>query len=128
MDYFFDYLAYDSSLFSDAEQQNLAKGNSFTYEQLIQAAEEPFRRVNTGSAGPKRMFGTSAFSTQQSSLFREMFLQDYDSFIDIENKKANLTDGKFIKLLESLKKYNDNGYLQVNSDSSEPVRNNNRRF
>ncbi len=118
MDYCFEYIACDSSLFSEKEQQSLQQGTTFTYEQLMKAAEEPFERVNAESVEPKRMFGAFAYSTMLTSMFQEMFLQDYGDYIDIDNKKVNLTDGRFTKLLKSLKKYNDNNYLKQNSDSS----------
>lgn len=119
MDYNFDFVAYDSSLFTEAEQQKMLKGGAVTYDQIVKAAEAPYERVNADSAEPKRMFGASAYSRQQASMFKEMLQREYETFIDIENKKANLTDGSFEGLLETLKAYRDKGYLQPNADSSE---------
>lgn len=119
MDYRFDYLAYDSSLFTEEEQQKMERGSTFTYDQLVESAEGPFERVNAGSGDPVRMFGLSAYSSRQGSMFREALRQNYDTFIDMENRNVNLTDGRFTSLLEKIGNYADNGYLQPNVDSSE---------
>lgn len=114
LDYHFNYMTYDSSLFTEAEQKNL-QNDSITYNKLIKAAKEPFARANSVSAEPIRMFGIIA----GSQMFRELMNTDYAKYIDIENKKVNLTDGSFAKLLKAVKGYGDNGYLQPNSDSEE---------
>lgn len=119
MDYRFDYLAYDSSLFTEEEQQKLESISTLTYDQLVVSAEGPFERVNAGSGDPIRMFGLSAYSSRQGSMFREALQQNYETFIDMENKNVNLTDGRFAGLLEKLGTYADNGYLQPNVDSLE---------
>lgn len=114
LDYHFNYMAYDSSLFTEAEQKNL-QNHSITYNKLIKSAQEPFARVNADSNDPIRMFGI----TEGSQMFRELLSTDYAKYIDIENKKVHLTDGSFTKLLEEVKEYGQNGYLQPNSDSEE---------
>lgn len=114
LDYRFDYMAYDTSLFTEEEHKNLQE-TDITYEKLIKAAQEAFARANTDSDDSIRMFGITA----GSQMFRELLNTDYAKYIDIENNKVNLTDGNFAKMLESVKKYGENGYLEPNSDSEE---------
>jgi len=115
LDYMFDYLAYDASLFTENERQSLQNNNKFTYEQLMEAGKIPFQRANANSAEPIRMFGI----TSGSQMFRELLHVDYGKYIDIENRKVNLTDGSFAKLLDSSKEYGDNDFLPPDSESEE---------
>lgn len=118
MDYIFDYIAYDSSLFTEEEQQNFVNDYTFTYDQLIKSAEGPFQRANAETTTPKRMFGASAFSSMQPGMFNEMMQLDIGTFLDMESRTANLTDGRFTELLESLRAYDQNGYFLPSTDSS----------
>ncbi|HYE67217.1 MAG TPA: extracellular solute-binding protein, partial [Anaerovoracaceae bacterium] len=119
MDYSFDYLAFDSSLFTEEEQKNIVENSTYTYDELIKTAEKPFERANTDPKEPIRMFGASGYSKQQPSMFSEMLQQNYGAFVDMENKKVNLADGGFADLMKSLKTYGENGYFPPNSDSME---------
>ncbi|WP_312654014.1 ABC transporter substrate-binding protein [Aminipila sp.] len=115
LDYMFDYLAYDASLFNENEKQSLQKSDKYTYKKLFDIGKEPLQRANTDATEPVRMFDRFA----GTDMVREMLRTDYKNYIDIENKKVNLIDGKFAGLLESVKKYGENGYLDIEPNYKE---------
>lgn len=115
LDYMFDYLAYDASLFNENEKQSLQKSDKYTYRQLFEIGREPLQRANTNAAEPVRMFDRFV----GTDMVREMLRIDYKNYIDIENRKVYLTDGKFAGLLESVKKYGENGYLDIEPNYKE---------
>ncbi|QHI73532.1 hypothetical protein [Aminipila terrae] len=112
LDYTFDYLTYDSSLFNENEKQNLQKNSKYTYNQLIQAGKEPFQRANRNAAEPVRMFEEVA----DYGMLKELMSMNYEKYIDMENRKVNFTDGNFVNLLETVKKYGENGYISPQID------------
>lgn len=112
LDYTFDYLTYDSSLFNENEKQNLQKNSKYTYNQLIQAGKEPFQRANQNAAEPVRMFEEVA----DYGMLKELMSMNYEKYIDMENRKVNFTDGNFVNLLETVKKYGENGYISPQID------------
>ena len=116
LDYMFDYVAYDSSLFTDEEKKKLESENVWiTYEKMFDVAKEAFEREN-GSGGPVRMIGAPA----DYVMLKEMMLPEFKDFVDIENRKVSLNDGRFAALMESVKKYGDLGYLQKSLGSEVP--------
>ncbi|WP_027398897.1 ABC transporter substrate-binding protein [Anaerovorax odorimutans] len=115
LDYMFYYLTYDTSLFDENEKQSLQNNSKFTYNQLIEAGKIPFQRVNKNSDGQIKMFDEFA----DAGMLRELLSADYEKFIDVKNRKVNLTDGSFVKLLKSVKKYGEDGYLKLDSGSNE---------
>nr|WP_315021333.1 extracellular solute-binding protein [uncultured Aminipila sp.] len=112
LDYTFDYLTYDTSLFNENEKQSLQKGSKYTYNQLIEAGIEPFQRANANVDEPIRMFEKIA----DYGMLKELMFLNYDKYIDMENKKVNFNDGSFVKLLETVTKYGKNGYLSPQID------------
>lgn len=119
LDYEFQYLAYDSSLFTEEEEQDLHNDSTFSYEQLFEAAKEPFKNVNAEGSEVKRIFGAPAYTGQRPNMFSELFLENYDAFIDIENRTVHFTDGGFAELLKTIKEYDEKGYLKPSSSSAQ---------
>ncbi|MHC1723355.1 MAG: ABC transporter substrate-binding protein [Aminipila sp.] len=115
LDYMFDYLAFDASLFNENEIQNLKKSSKYTYNQLFKVGKEPLQRANAKATEPVRMFESYA----GADMVREMLNSEYKKYIDIENRKVNLKDGDFVRLLESVKKYGENGYLSLDPKDKE---------
>jgi ABC-type glycerol-3-phosphate transport system substrate-binding protein len=118
LDYSFSFLAYDSSLFNEQEQQALESQSAYTYSRLFEFAKEPYDRVKQETGVGAKVFGAAAYTEGRSNLFSEMFNQNYEEFISIENKKVNLNDGSFEQLLETVKGYSDQGYLNQAAASS----------
>jgi ABC-type sugar transport system, periplasmic component len=115
LDYNFDYLAYDKSLFTEQEQQNMGSGSKYTYAQLFDAGKGPFQRVNAGSREPVRILGTMA----GPQMFHELFRVDYGTFINMADRKVNLTDGSFAELLKTAREYGNEGYLNQDPGSKQ---------
>ena len=102
IDYTFSYFAYDSSLAPDFPTKN-----KLTYSEVINAVAEDSQ--DTGN----KVFGFSTFVGQGrlADMFSVMFAQDYEQFIDVANKKANLNNGDFAELLQKVQSYADDGYI-----------------
>ncbi len=108
IDYTFDYLSFDSSLFSESEQKPLLENDLFSYEQLIELGQQPYLNVNkVGEKDQVEMFGIFA-----QELFNKMWKENYNQFIDIEARTVNLNDGDFANLLNKVRDYEDRGYIK----------------
>jgi ABC-type glycerol-3-phosphate transport system substrate-binding protein len=112
LDYDFQYMAYDSSLFNEEELQAL-NAQAPAYLSLLEFAKPAYERdVAANKDKASKIIGYSP-----QDLLNEIFKQDYSDFLDIENRTGSFTDGKFQSLLETVKDYGDKGYLK--SDTSE---------
>lgn len=110
MDYSFNYYEYDKSLFDESSIVKLQASVSISMEQLVDIAKGAFE---SDPAKPREMFGLNGFKNMgnETSMFNELFLDKYEDFIDIQNRKANFTDGKFAQLLDTVKDWEDKGYI-----------------
>lgn len=105
LDYTFDYYAYDSTLITGDKAASFGTSSSFTTEQLIELAE-------SGFDGSSKLFNITEYVPQiDGGLFGSLLNENYSSFVDIESKKANFTDGDFVSLLNSVKEYAEKGYI-----------------
>lgn len=104
IDYSFEYLAYDKTLFGEEEINEINKKNLFTFDELFSIAKSSFENKNEEI----KMF--EFFGSEH--LFRTQFNMNYSKFIDIENRKADFTNGEFISLLENFNIYNEKGYVK----------------
>jgi multiple sugar transport system substrate-binding protein len=58
------------------------------------------------------MFGVTDYSKDPGpNMFTLKLNESYMSFVDLENKTADFTDGLFAQMLESIKEYAENGYI-----------------
>jgi ABC-type glycerol-3-phosphate transport system substrate-binding protein len=110
----FDFLAYDASLFTDAEKAELAGSRKFTYERLIDAAKDAFERN-----GGAYMFGMTGNLQAGLSMYDALMEIAYSSFVDLPGKKAYFDDGRFAALLESVKEYAGAGYIKQSVSDKE---------
>jgi len=117
LDYSFNYYEYDESLFDEDGINKLQASKSFSNEQLVEIAAELFE---ADPAEPHEMFGMKGYinTSLGTSMFNELFLENYSDFIDIQNRKASFTEGAFSQLLDTIKDWEDKGYL-LPSDSAE---------
>jgi multiple sugar transport system substrate-binding protein len=117
LDYNFGYLSYDSTFFNESEQQALDSMNGASFEQLIEFAGPAMERdmATNGSDASK------LFSYRSDRFLNELLMENYSSFVDVINRKANFNDGKFAALLNKVKDYGEKGWLTpgggVNTDS-----------
>lgn len=107
IEYSFNYLAYDNTLFTDEEQAFLDSMGNASFGKLIEFGAEAFARLNLNSQKPVFMFN----GVSDINMFNELFRENYSSYLNIPAKKVNFNDGKFASLLESVKAYRDTGYL-----------------
>ncbi len=122
LDYRFDYIGYDSSLLrGDDESRLKAIADRISYNALFQIEKDSFLQENSDSSEPVRMLGMPA----DQIMLEELMRCDYNEYIDFENRKVSLNDGRFASLLESVKQYGADGYLrpvtsadQLGSDDS----------
>ena len=117
LDYSFNYYEYDESLFDEDGINKLQASESFSNEQLVEIAAGLFE---ADPAEPHEMFGMKGYMNTSlgTSMFNELFLENYSGFIDIQNRKASFTDGAFSQLLDTIKDWEDKGYI-LPSDSAE---------
>lgn len=106
INYYFEYFAYDNTLLSDEAKALLSKKKGFTIQELFQIAEKDFAE-NEGNDNIS-MIGLTDYS-----LFDLLFKSNYKSFVDVAEKKANFTDGRFEELLEAIKEYKEKGYIEA---------------
>jgi multiple sugar transport system substrate-binding protein len=109
--YEFSYFAYDSSLFTQDEKKLLAGGTSFTFGELVDIGKNAFERN-----GNTYMFGYSGDKYTESNMFRAILDANYASFVDMEKKQAYFADGRFARLLESVREYHKKGYIKNAGD------------
>lgn len=114
IDYSFDYFAYDSSLFTESQQEALKSADKLSTEQIVELGREAFAEVNTDNSDPTYMFGLNE-GAERDGMFRTLFLQNYSDFIDINSKKVNFKDGEFVSLFDRVKEYADEGIIKTGS-------------
>lgn len=103
--YSFDYYAYDSTLLAEADTADFGTGSSFTVGQLIEIAAPSFQ-------GTEKMFNTPNYSGKfGSDMFHQLLAENYKTFVDSENQRANFNDGKFEQLLNTVQEYAELGYI-----------------
>lgn len=104
-DYTFDYYAYDSTLLKGKQTASFGTGSAFTAEQLIELAASSFD-------GKTMLFNSPDYTKSRSAgMFGRLLNESYPMFVDLENKKANFSDGSFAKLLDTVKEYAKLGYV-----------------
>lgn len=95
LSYSFNYLVFDSTLFS-AEQKNMLLSNDVhSISDLLHATDSPYQLMPSFSI----------------TLLNQVFSLYRGHFIDIENRTANFTDGVFEELITAIKHLNEAGEL-----------------
>ena len=121
LDYSFNYLNYDSTLFNESEQAVLDGKDQWSYKELIAKGEEAFHRVNADGDISNPLFCMTTEGGWDQSMFGELFESNLDTFLDITGKKANFDDGKFVELLNTVKSYEELGYTDIPEDMGERI-------
>lgn len=105
LDYSFNYYVYDTTLLDGGAASGFGTGESFTVEELVTLAGPSFD-------GSSRVFNVHDYVTSPRDDMWELLLaENYTAFVDIENKTADFDNGGFENLLESVKKYGEEGYV-----------------
>lgn len=104
-DYTFNFYAYDSALLKGSAASGFGIDGKSTAKELIGLAETSF----DGSA---KIFDRPDYTRgPRPDMWSLLLEENYTSFVDIENKTANFNNGSFENLLESVKKYGEEGYI-----------------
>ena len=111
LDYSFEYYTYDSTLVN-TRVARFGTGSAYNSQDLIDIAAPIFD-------GNSQIFNMSSYIRggggggmgMISGLFARMLREQYSSLVDIEKREAHFTDGGFAQLLNSLKEYEQLGYV-----------------
>jgi multiple sugar transport system substrate-binding protein len=109
--YTFNYYAYDSSLIDEATRAKIDSGGPYALRELIELAAESFTPDGE----------TKLLSATKFVLFDHLLNENYNKFIDSEEKTANFTNGEFEAMLELIEEYAQKGYLTDNIQRGETV-------
>lgn len=104
VDYTFDYFAYDSTLISP-DAGGFGPQSAFSTQQLFDMAKGLYD-------GSTKLFNTSDYQNKgNGGMWRELFMDHYTEFVDIQNKAANFADGSFAGILNTVTEYAQQGYI-----------------
>lgn len=113
LDYSFNYYEYDASLFDESGVSKMQAADSFTIEELIEIAKE------SESMSLHPIMGMKGYTNPSSgtSVFNELFLSNYSSYIDIANKTADFSSGSFADMLDTIQDWEAQGYILNSSNA-----------
>jgi multiple sugar transport system substrate-binding protein len=104
LDYSFNYFAYDSTLVSAQAAQNFSAAKAWTIDALIKMGMPLFDGTN-------KLFNIIDYGRRGGGIFHYLLNENIQSFVNLENKRTNFSDGRFSGLLESIKKYGEEGVI-----------------
>jgi len=61
--------------------------------------------------GTYKLFNITDYETDGGDLFTRLLREELDSFVNLESKTANFTDGRFAELLKSVRRYGEQGFV-----------------
>jgi len=108
----FRYLAFDSSLLTGVQREALLENDAFTFQEIFDIARPAFESASEGG-NPHMMLNRPYFL-----LFNLMFDLYQGHFIDIQNRRANFTDGVFAEMLNQIRNFRDAGYIPSDWESN----------
>ena len=105
MCYDFTHYNYDAALIPESAAAGFGTDKAWSSRELID--------IGILFYGEKhKFFNTPAFSGDgDSPIFRQLLNENIRHFVNIETKRANFLDGEFVKLLETVKRYADEGII-----------------
>jgi len=109
LSFFYNFIAYDTTLLNDSEREALSAKNAFSISELVDIAKDAFK-------GDDHIFGYTG-GYEESSIFHPLLAENYASFVDIENRKAVFDDGRFEELLLTVTEYVEKGYVMKTLES-----------
>jgi len=116
LDFGFQFISFDKSRVNEASALKLREKNKFTYWELSDLVSEQFANDSSGAR-------VIDFQNGVSQALRSLINSNYKKYIDLENKKANFTDGDFVKLLNNVKEQRDKGWFKPDFQSVEEMTN-----
>jgi multiple sugar transport system substrate-binding protein len=101
MDYAFNFYAYDSTLVPESAIAAFGADSVFSTAQLVELAKPYYD-------GSTKLFSTYA---NLNGIVRRLWDENYQTIVDIPNKKANFTDGTFASIFNNMQAWAAAGYL-----------------
>lgn len=112
LNYSFNYYAYDSTLAGGLVQTEFGANQAFTSKQLLNLSKPVIDGTN-------KIFSAPAYlPSGNGDLFSQLFNENYRSFVDTENNKANFSDGKFKELIQDVKSMAEDGTISTAASQS----------
>ena len=102
--YFFKYYGYDSVLVPSETAALFGADKAF-------GAEELFRIGLPLFDGTNKLFNMVDHDRWGDGMFLQLLNENIRSFVNLETKQAYFTDGRFSELLESVRKYAEDGII-----------------
>ncbi|MDR0554680.1 MAG: extracellular solute-binding protein [Treponema sp.] len=99
LDYSFNYYAYDTTLVPPETARRFGPDKAWSAGELLALGETLY-------TGEYKIFSSSA-----SALGQQLLNEQIARFVDLENKKANFLDGAFTGMFNSLRVYEESGYI-----------------
>jgi ABC-type glycerol-3-phosphate transport system substrate-binding protein len=99
------FISFDSEKVGAGAATKLREKNAFTYGELCGLIKDQFAADNSGA----RAIDFQGGATQA---LRLQFTGADKKYVDLENKKANFTDGSFVELLNKINEQRQNGYFR----------------
>ena len=107
LDYTFNYYAYDTTLIPAETALNFGPDKAWNSDELFKIGMPLY-------TGTCKLFNTMDYVQRpagMAGMFSQLLGENIKSFVNLETKTANFTDGKFSGLLESVKRYGEEGYI-----------------
>jgi hypothetical protein len=106
MSYSFNYYSYDSKLVPSSvpSAEGFGAGRALSAQEIINLGISLYN-------GRNKIFNGYAYDMYGFGIFSQLLDESIKSFLDIEGKRANFADGGFSSLMESVKRYVDEGYI-----------------
>jgi len=117
LDYNFNLMGYDPTLFTDEQLAVLKSKDKMTIEEMVSFAESNFN----SNDGDTLMFSLSGGVGKGFSMFNELLKEHYADFLNIPDKKASFNTGEFANLLTTVKDYEDKGYIRAGNIQQGPA-------
>ena len=114
LDFAFQFITFDKNRIEDATAIKLREKNIFTYWEISDLIDEQFANDSSDA----RVIN---FQNGANQAFSTLFRDNYNKYVDLENKKANFTDGSFEKLLNDIKNQRDKGWFRPDLLSAEDI-------
>jgi multiple sugar transport system substrate-binding protein len=106
-DYTFNYFAYDLTLLPETAASSFGTGKVLTAGELLALGEQYY----DGSAQIFNLPDYSPVGRPAGSLAHQVLSENMQSYVDLENKKADFVKGGFAELLESVRSAGEGGYV-----------------
>ncbi len=105
INYSFDYYAYDSTLTGKEDNLKFGGDQAYSTSQLMELGKADFD-------GSNKIFPAPAYlQSGNGDMFSILFKDNYSTFVDLKNKKANFKDGSFQDMINGVKSSADDGTI-----------------